>query len=174
MRDVVLAFLLALLVAFAAAQGGDAPKAPARQVQVREAHLREKPSFLGKIVRKLPYETAITVEEQPKGSTWLRVLVVEGGEGGWIAQSALTPPDTTLKAGKGDADARAGRTTRSLAGRGFNEQVERSRRDELRAEGSNVEGGYEKLDTLVARPPYSVDPSEVPAFVREGDLGGGR
>jgi hypothetical protein len=173
MRAVV-AVLLVLLVAWAAAQGGDEPKAEPRQVQVREAHLREKPSFLGKIVRKLPYETQVAVEEQPKGSTWLRVVVIEGGESGWLAQSALTPPDTTLKAGKGDADAHAGSTTRSLAGRGFNEQVESARRDELRAGGSNVEAGYEKLDALLKKPCYSADPGEVPAFAAEGGLGGDR
>lgn len=172
MRRIVATVFLALLVAWPAAQGGDEPKVEPRQVQVREAHLREKPSFLGKIVRKLPYETQVTVEEQPKGSTWLRVVVIEGGESGWLAQSALTPPDTTLKAGKGDADEHAGTTTRSLAGRGFNEQVENARRDEMR--GSNVEKGYEKLDALLAKPAYSVDPSEVPAFAAEGGLGGGR
>ncbi|MFI5401712.1 MAG: SH3 domain-containing protein [Planctomycetota bacterium] len=166
MRNTVV-LLVVLLVA--AAQGGDAPK---RQVQVREAHLREQPSFLGKIVRRLPYETEVTVEEQPKGSAWLRVIVVEGGESGWLAQSAVTPKNTTLKAGKGSADARAGRTTRSLAGRGFSEEVERSRREELR--GSDVDKGYQTLDALLLRPPYSIDPAEVPAFAREGGLGGER
>ena len=170
MRGIVAVLFLALLVAWAAAQAGDGSKA--RQVQVREAHLREKPSFLGKIVRKIPYETQVTVEEQPKGSDWLRVRVVEGGATGWVAQSALTPKDTTLKAGKGDADARAGRTTRSLAGRGFSEEVERSRREELR--GSDVEKGYETLDALLKKPAYSVDPAEVPAFALEGGLGGDR
>lgn len=164
--------VVVLLFAFAAAQGGDSPKPPARQVQVREAPVREKPSFLGKIVRRLPYATEVAIEEQPKGSAWLRVAVVGGGQGGWIAQSAVTPKDTTLKAGKGGADARAGRTTRSLAGRGFSEEVERSRREELR--GSDVEKGYQTLDALLARPPYSVDPEEVLVFVREGGLGGER
>jgi hypothetical protein len=172
MRRIVALLLFALLAALAAAQGKGESGAQPRQVQVREAHLREKPSFLGKILRKLPYETSVTVEEQPKGSAFVRVRLVEGGESGWVAQSALTPPDTTLKAGKGDADARAGRTTRSLAGRGFSEEVERSRREELR--GSDVEKGYETLDALLKRPPYSVDPAEVPAFAAEGGLGGGR
>lgn len=173
MRGIVAALFPALLVALAAAQGGDRkPEAEPRQVQVREAHLREKPSFLGKIVRKLPYETEVTVEEQPKGSDWLRVRVVEGGESGWLAQSAITPKDTTLKAGKGAADAHAGSTTRSLAGRGFSEEVERSRREELR--GSEVEKGYETLDALLKKPAYSIDPAEVPAFALEGGLGGGR
>jgi len=164
--------VLVLLVAWAAAQAGG--KATTRLVQVREAHLREKPSFLGRILERLPYETQVVVEEEPPKLSWLRVRVVKGGATGWLASSALAGSAEALKAGSGGAGDRAGQTSRSLAGRGFNARVEKARRDELRAKGSNVEDGYRKLDALLARPPYTVRPEEVPAFVQDGQLGGGR
>lgn len=164
--------VLALVVAWAAAQGGS--KGTPRLVQVREAHLRDKPSYLGRILERLAYETQVAVEEEAPGSPWLKVRVVKGGATGWLAASALAGSGEALKAGSGGAGDRAGGSSRSLAGRGFNAGVEKARRDGLRASGSSVEEGYRKLDALLARPPYTTRPEEVPAFVSEGQLGGGR
>jgi len=172
MRWLAVTLVLALAVAWAAGEGGG--KASTRLVQVREAHLREKPSYLGRILKRLPYETEVAVEEEPKDSSWLKVRIVKGGARGWLAASAVTPSAAALKAGSGGAEDRAGRTTRSLAGRGFNADVEKARRQGLRASGSEVEAGYRKLDALLARPPYTCPPEAVPAFVRDGQLGGGR
>jgi len=177
MRWLALLLPLVALVAWASAQGGG--KATTRLVQVREAHLREKPSYLGRILERLSYESEVAVEEESADSRWLRVRVLKGGAKsgpgrGWLAASALASSDATLKAGSGGAGDRAGRSTRSLAGRGFNADVEEARRARLRTSGSGVEAGYQKLDELLARPAYMARPEEVPAFVREGQLGGGR
>jgi hypothetical protein len=163
--------LLALLLGPAVAQD-DATAPGQRRVQVREAILRDRPSFLGKIVKRLPYEELVEIKERKAKTSWLRVRQVRGGAAGWIKEASLHGGATDLRAGKGGSE-RAGRTTRSLAGRGFNEGVERTRRARLKREGSSIEQGYRELDALLARRKvFSPDVADVPAFARQGELGG--
>jgi hypothetical protein len=136
---------------------------------VREAILRDKPSFLGKIVDRVPYETLVTVETAPKDSLWRLVRRLDAPTRGWLQESALHADPVALKAGAG-RPTRADATTRSLAGRGFSEQVEADRR--RRAQGS-LEQGYRTLDALLARPAFSADPAAVAEFVAAGGLAGG-
>jgi hypothetical protein len=138
-------------------------------VQVREATLRDKPSFLGKVLDRVPYETLVVVESAPKDSLWRLVRRLDAPARGWLQTSALHSDPVALKAGA-DRPTRADATTRSLAGRGFNEQVEADRR--RRAKGS-LEQGYKTLDALLARPAFSADPAKVPGFVAAGGLEGG-
>lgn len=153
----------AMLAALSFAQD----KSDARAVQVREAVLRDKPSFLGKVVGRLKYGASVTVEEK-KGAQWLRV---RGGDAsGWLAATAVTAQGAKLRAGSGEAGERAGATSRSLAGRGFDEKAEASRR----SQGGDVAAGYRKLDELLAEPAYNPDPAAVPEFAAEGGLGGGQ
>jgi len=168
MRWIIGGGLLAALVAVALAQ--EKTKDNVCAVQVREAVLRDKPSFLGKVVARLKYETRVAVEER-KGEDWLRVRAVDGKATGWLSTSAVATDPAKLRAASGRADERAGATSRSLAGRGFNEQVEAKRR----AQGGNVSEGYRRLDQLLAQPAYNPDPAAVPEFAHEGGLtGGGR
>jgi hypothetical protein len=166
MRWIVAGGLLAATVVLALAQG---KPADTRGVQVREAVLREKPSFLGKVVARLKYGTLVAVEER-KGDDWVRVRAVDGKEAGWLSATALATDVAKLRAASGQAGERAGATSRSLAGRGFDEEVEAKRR----AQGGDVAAGYRMLDQLLAEPMYNPDPAAVPAFVAEGGLGGGR
>lgn len=156
----------AAVVLGALALAQEKPKGDVRAVQVREAVLRDKPTFLGKVVGRLKYGDPVSVE-QTKG-TWLAVRA--GGASGWLAATAVTAKGGKLRAGSGEAGERAGATSRSLAGRGFNEGAEAKRR----AEGGDVAAGYRKLDELLKRPAYNPDPAAVPEFAREGGLGGGQ
>jgi len=169
MRWIFAGGLLAAMVALALGQAKAKPPAGACAVQVREAVLRDKPSFLGKVVARLKYETLLTVEER-KGDAWLRVRTVEGKATGWLSGTAVSADPVKLRAASGHAEEQAGATSRSLAGRGFNDQVEAKRR----AEGGNVAEGYRRLDQLLAQPAYNADPAAVPAFVEAGGLGGGK
>lgn len=168
MRWMLAGGVIAAMVALALAQGK--PPAGACAVQVREAVLRDKPSFLGKVVGRLPYGALVAVEER-KGAQWVRVRATEGKEAGWLSASALATDAAKLRAGSGQAGERAGTTSRSLAGRGFNEQAEAQRR----AGGGNVAEGYRRLDALLREPAYNPDPAAVPGFLGEGGVtGGGR
>jgi len=170
MRRIIACGLTAALVTLALAQAKEEkPSADVCAVQVREAVLRDKPSFLGKVVARLKYETLLTVEER-KGDAWLRVRAVEGKQAGWLSATAVSTDPVKLRAASGHAEERAGATSRSLAGRGFGEEVEAKRR----ARGGDIAAGYRVLDDLLAQPAYNPDPAAVPAFVEEGGLGGGR
>jgi Bacterial SH3 domain len=159
--------VMAALVALALAQ--EKPKGDVRAVQVREVVLRDKPSFLGKVVGRLKYGALVAVEEK-KGDAWVRVRATEGKEAGWLSATAVASDPAKLRAASGRAEDRAGATSRSLAGRGFNEQAEAKRR----ADGGDIALGYKRLDELLAQPAYNVDPAAVPEFVEAGGLGGGR
>ncbi|HEX5138508.1 MAG TPA: SH3 domain-containing protein [Planctomycetota bacterium] len=167
MRWMVAGGVLAAFVVLALAQ----EKRPGgmRLVQVREAVLRDKPSFLGKVVARLPYGAGVVVEES-RGEGWVRVRAEEGRAAGWLSASALATDVAKLKGGSGSAEERAGTTSRSLAGRGFDEEVEAKRR----AGGGDIALGYRRLDELLALPAYNPDAADVPAFAAEGGLGGAR
>lgn len=173
MRTRNVTVLMALLLGPAIAQDSTG-KADQRQVQVREAILRNRPSFLGKIVKRLAYEELVEIKKRKSGTSWLHVRQVKGGASGWTKEASLHGGKTALRPGKGGGE-RAKRTSRSLAGRGFNERVERARRSRLRTDGSSIERGYRTLDSLVARRGvFTIDAAEVPAFARAGELGDSR
>lgn len=90
-------------------------------VQVREGQLRERPSFLGKVVTDVEYGDRMTVLSTRGG--WSQVRTEKGREG-WIHTSALTEKRVVLKAGDIDAETAASGEELALAGKGFNEEVE--------------------------------------------------
>ena len=72
--------------------------------------------------------------------------------------------------GTSDTSAGAGKTTSSLAGRGFNEEVEGARR---RNASSRVRAGYKMLDRLLRTREYNVGSARVGPFMDNGQLKGG-
>jgi uncharacterized protein YgiM (DUF1202 family) len=90
-------------------------------VQVQDGQVRKTPSFLGAVVVKLPYGTA--VEAQPAQNGWVPVQTAEGQQG-WIHQSALTTKKIVLASG-GTTTAQASSDELALAGKGFNSDVEK-------------------------------------------------
>ena len=67
---------------------GAADEVKMMSVQVKEAQLRDAPSFLGKLLVKLPYAT--TVETFAEQDGWMQVRVTENQQEGWMHASALT------------------------------------------------------------------------------------
>ena len=57
-----------------------------KSVQVRESHLRNSPSFLGKIVTTVHYGDRLSVVEDK--SPWIKASI--NGKQGWLHDSALT------------------------------------------------------------------------------------
>ena len=85
MQGWVLGMLCATLL-FAGQSAADEVKL--MSVQVKEAQLRDAPSFLGKLLVKLPYATAVEMVTETDG--WLQVRVPENQMEGWMHTSALT------------------------------------------------------------------------------------
>ena len=136
--------LSAATVAFAASS--------AMSVQVRETHVREKPTFLGKIVAALSYGDQVEILEE-KGA-WRRT------EQGWLHQSALSSKKIVLKAGAADVEGSASSSEVALAGKGFNKQVE----DEYRQRKGLDYTWVDRMET------YTVTSGRTMKFLQEGDI----
>lgn len=91
-------------------------------VQVKKCQLRNKPSFLGKIVENLNYADRVTVKKEK--DDWMNVAPEKGGTGGWVHVSALSTKKIILNPGSKDVENAASNDELALAGKGFNQQVE--------------------------------------------------
>jgi uncharacterized protein YgiM (DUF1202 family) len=90
-------------------------------IQVKDAQLRDKPSFVGKVVGNLAYGDRVDVQESQ--GAWSRVSLA-GGTSGWMHNSALTSQKIVLSAGRDNAKVGASGDELALAGKGFNSDVE--------------------------------------------------
>lgn len=129
------------------------------QVQVRETSLRATPSFLGRIIAVVRYGEQVSVLEG-KG-TWKRVTVSATRKTGWLHGSALTAKALALRSGTQGVRTGAGSSEVALAGKGFNEQVEREFRKK------NVSLNFTWVDRMET---YRVSPAQMQAFLEGGSL----
>lgn len=126
-------------------------------VQVREGQLRSEPSFLGRIIARPLYgERLLLLEER---GAWQRVA--QGGREGWMHTSALTAKPLLLKAGTASVPTSATGGEIALAGKGFNEAVEKQYRSLHR------ELNYAWLDQMAR---FTVPPDEMQAFLQQGSV----
>lgn len=126
-------------------------------IQQKEGKLRSKPSFLGKILKSLPYGTKVTKENE-QGS-WFQIKA--GSESGWMHKSSLTEKAIVLKSGDEKVDSGVSDDELVLAGKGFSEDVEKSYKKE------NPKLDFALVDRMEN---YSVNPDEVALFVKSGGL----
>ncbi|GAB6059804.1 SH3 domain-containing protein [Desulfonatronum parangueonense] len=128
-------------------------------VQVQTGQLRSSPSFLGSIVTEVNYAQQVLVLEERAG--WMRVNIPGVATAGWIHGSALSPRRIVLQAG--DEEVRRAATTGeiALAGKGFNQEVER----EFRAQNQDVD--FSVIDRMQST---EVPISRIAQFAREGQL----
>ena len=127
-------------------------------VQVNEAQLRSTPSFLGKIVETIPYGERVKVKNVH--GSWVQVIAPSGNIG-WIQESALTKKKLVMKAG---SDVSGGASTEevALAGKGFNEDVEKQYR-------ASADLNFSMVDKMES---YTKTTDELVAFLEAGDLEG--
>ena len=142
-----------LLLAAGAAFGAE------MSVTVEKTQVRDKPSFLGKILGVLNYGDRVTVLDQ-SSKAWIKVLGPDGRLQGWVNASALTTKKIELAAGSQNVQQGASSGEVALAGKGFNEEVEK----QYKADG--------KLDyTWVDRmKEYNPTDDQVAAFLEQGGL----
>jgi len=131
-------------------------------VTVQEVKVRATPSALGRIVGSLAYGDRVTILDQPAGSpqSWRKINAPQKGIQGWVSLSALTEKEIKLQAGSEEAQHGASSGEVALAGKGFNEEVEK----QYKAEG-NLD--YTWVDRMAT---YSPTDDQVVAFLQKGGL----
>jgi hypothetical protein len=112
-----------------------------QSVQIKSGVLRATPSFLGKVVAKVVYGDRVEALGNKNG--WSKVRPPAGVKNsGWIHDSALTYKKILLTAGQSDVAQGATGKEIALAGKGFNEQVER----EFKAQNPQLD--FKMIDQL--------------------------
>lgn len=130
-------------------------------VQVRNAKLRTRASYLAATTADVGYGTRLTVIEE--SGPW-RKLRTDDGRTGWLHESALTTKKIKLSAGDRDVEIGADQDELALAGKGFNEEVEEAFKE------SGAEADYTWVDRMAG---WTVTPEEAMAFLDEGRVTGG-
>jgi uncharacterized protein YgiM (DUF1202 family) len=128
-------------------------------VQVKKCQLRNKPSFLGKIITNLAYADQVTVEQ--KKVDWYRVIPVNNKKGGWVHISALSTKEIVLNPDSKDIENAASSDELALAGKGFNEEVE----NDFKKKNKNVDFIWvDRMEKIV------VASNEMQSFLKNGGL----
>jgi len=153
-RAGVMVFLGLLLLA------STALAAESLQVVVQKAPVRQTPQVFGRIIFNLGYGARVNVQQRKNG--WLQVQAA--GKSGWLHESAVARRAARLVAGNKKADVAASQQELTLAGKGFNQQVEQAYRQK------NNRLDYVTIDRMEST---VVDENELLQFVRAGGLGGG-
>ena len=91
-------------------------------VQVKEGAVRSSPSFLARIIATLDYGDQVAVKEEK--SSWSKIELSGVYSQGWIHSSALSSKKIILTPGDSDVEQAASDDELTLAGRGFNQEVE--------------------------------------------------
>lgn len=148
----ILFILLIAVVSFAA-------KLKTMSVQVKSSEVRNKPTFLGKIVARLSYGDRVNMLES-KGS-WIRVGLITAEKKGWMHSAALTKKTIILRPGADDVNLAASSDEIALAGKGFNKQVE----GEFRVRNPDID--FTWIDRMER---MAVTQGQMQMFLEEGEL----
>ena len=128
-------------------------------IQVKNGDVRSSPSFLGKIVGQLKYGDQVAVQNV-KGS-WYFIDRPEGSTDGWMHSSALSVKKIVLNPGASDAEQAASSDEITLAGKGFNQQVE----NDFKSKNPQVDFTWiDKMEKM------TVSQNQIQAFIKEGQL----
>ena len=127
-------------------------------VQVKKCQLRNKPSFLGKVVTKLNYGDKVEIAQEK--NSWVEVSKSKK-KGGWIHVSALSEKEIIVNPNSEDVKSAASSDEIALAGKGFNEQVEK----DFKKKNKSVDFSWiDKMEKFV------VSQSEIQSFLKNGGL----
>lgn len=128
-------------------------------IQVKNGDVRSSPSFLGKIVAQLKYGDRVAVQNV-KGS-WYFIDRPEGSTDGWMHSSALSVKKIVLNPGASDIEQAASSDEITLAGKGFNQQVE----NDFKSKNPQVDFTWiNKMEKM------TVSQNQIQTFIREGQL----
>lgn len=134
-----------------------AAAAATMSVQVKDAPVRETPSFVGKVVGALAYGDQVEIQ-QTQGA-WSKVA--GAGVSGWMHTSALSSKKIVLAAGQEQAKVAASGDELALAGKGFNSDVE-----------AQFKSAHKDIDfTWINRmEKIKIPSSEMQGFLKDGNV----
>jgi uncharacterized protein YgiM (DUF1202 family) len=128
-------------------------------VQVKEGAVRSSPSFLAKIIFKLDYGEQVVVKEEK--SSWSKIELTGVYSQGWIHSSALSSKKIIVNPGDADVDQAASDDELTLAGRGFNQEVEQK----FRSQNPDVDFTWiDRMEKMV------VSQDQIQNFIQSGGL----
>jgi len=128
-------------------------------IQVKKGAVRSNPSFLGKIVAQLEYGDQITVQNVK--DSWYFIYRPEGSTQGWMHSSALSMKKIVLKPGASDVEQAASSDELTLAGKGFNQQVE----EDFKSQNPEVDFTWiNRMEKTV------ISQNQIQTFIKEGKL----
>lgn len=142
-------------VAFGAVDNGLGPVS----VKVKAAKVRAEPRAWATAVTALKYGDSIQALSESDG--WLKVRTA-GGKQGYLHESAVTTKKIVLSMRGISGDGTADRTDVVLAGKGFNQAVER---DLAAQDGSLNFKAVDEMERL------RVSDTDLAAFIKAGQLG---
>ncbi|HBA82991.1 MAG TPA: SH3 domain-containing protein [Verrucomicrobia bacterium] len=127
-------------------------------VQVKNGQVRATPSFLGQVVSPVGYGDQVEILQQQ--GVWMQVRT-PAGKDGWIHQSALSTKKIVMQAGDETVKTGASGDELSLAGKGFNSDVEAA----FKAQNKEIDFTWvDKMEKIV------VSPAEKKDFLNEGHV----
>lgn len=127
------------------------------QVGVKSAPLRASAAPFAKIVTELRYGDTVEVVEE--SGAWVRVRFKTAT--GWMHRTVLAARVAALKAGQGDVQSTASKDELTLAGKGFNAQVE----SEYRQQNQQLDfAAIDRMETSRSQP------EQMARFLKEGGL----
>ena len=128
-------------------------------IQVKKGAVRSSPSFLGRIVAQLKYGDQVAVQGA-KGS-WYFIDRPKGRTDGWVHSSALSKKRIVLNPGASDVEQAASSDEITLAGKGFNQQVE----NDFKSKNPQVDFTWiNKMEKM------TVSQNQIQVFIKEGQL----
>lgn len=127
-------------------------------VQVRNGQVRERPSFMGRIVANLAYGQ--TVDAVATQGDWTQVRLANG-QSGWMSNSTLTTKHITVKQTTGAVQTGASADDLALAGKGFSADIEA----EFKKQNRSISfAPVDKMEKMKA------SPVQIQAFIAQGGL----
>ena len=128
-------------------------------VQVKKGTIRSTPSFLGRIIASLNYGDQVVVKAEK--DSWSKIDVPGISTEAWMHSSALSTKKIVLKPGASDVEQAASSDELTLAGRGFNQEVEK----EFKSQNPRMDFTWiDRMERMV------VSQKEIQTFVKDGDL----
>jgi len=146
-------FLLVLLLASTMVWAAEL-----QTVAVKQARVRTQPRIFAKKLTTLAYGDQVEVLASQR--SWHQVRLADG-RSGWLQQSALARDDLQLSAGDHKVGTSASDEELTLAGKGFNNEVE----DEFRQRNRQLD--YTWIDRMET---FAPGDKELQGFLRNGEL----
>lgn len=128
-------------------------------IQIQKTAVRKEPKFYAEVLAEV--KSGESVEKLEEQNGWFKIKTA-GGIVGWIHSSSATPKKVRLKALDKALRTEASASEVTLAGKGFNKQVEEG----YKSKNPNL--NFSLVEKMLK---YRLSPSEVEAFLKRGKLG---